>query len=1508
MPKATDKSFTEKLNGLWDGKTTKYKRSLLKQGFMLTHYAADVEYSTEGWLEKNKDPLNDNITKLIAASHDKHIASLFFDYAEDAGDQVPKSRVKKGLFRTVAQRHKEQLGSLMVQLNSTHPHFVRCIIPNHQKRPKRLHAPLVLDQLRCNGVLEGIRIARTGFPNRLPFSEFRLRYEVLTPKMPKGYLEGQKACRLMLQQLDLDPSLYRVGLTKVFFRAGVLAELEEQRDTLVREIITQFQSRIRGYIQRRAARKLLYRSEATEIIQKNLQVYLDLCESPWWKLFMKMKPLLGTAHSSAEVRRKDEMIQKMEAQIQNEADNKKRLEEEKRRADTELQQVQKTLESERALALDKEEIFMRLQQREADLTEKLVGAIEDQEALEDQIDELLAAKKKAEEQSELWRKELEQAGQLVAKLEDEKQELSARIEFIERELNAAEEASAERGQSEDKLLQEIQMLKSHLSLKEQKVGELQQALIKSDQELDQQLAEADRNFHGSQNQIKELIEENRGLRDQLADLSATSTSYEDLVRRKESELSILHADLKRIELDRKAFDDERVQLRAKHDDVLDRLRSMQSEVEALRLQNIQFEKEAADARRLLEAKVSEEMETGKGRQLLDEQIKDLKSELASVQAELTKERQARADVTMVSENQISDLKRDHDALASAKVTIEKELYAQQDTLRRALEARSHSEKEKRNIQAEVKSLRDRIAENESARLRAENEISRSLSRAAKEKESRHEKDLKVKAEQLAQSDAERQRLSAEVIRLTRVVSEQDSARQTYEQARRRNDSEFTALKNRLLASENDNRALQNKIQQKNLEVSKANAKASEQYRDKIVNLTADKAKADAEAGKFRKQLEDATIQIRSLEKQKEKLSLDMEDLNHEVSREHKSTRNAEKTTSQLQVHLAELNRNLEMERQAKVQAQASTKQVQTMLSNANAELEDCHNQLLVLQKVFDPEGQQPANWESGRKSVTQSVDLAMRLEESNQQLRVSSERIARAEKDLAELRKRHQDEMEEMDTMHSSSKRALLEELNNNIPTNGSPKPFRGMKDSGSNYSTPTRKNYANADMFDSNNSDLAMDNSMSLQKRVDLAADLEEAQTQLQVSEMRNKHLQAQIDRYAEKEALAEEDPSVKRATKLEKENNRLHDLLDDSDQKNSALEAQMNAIELSMKDVQAKSHEELLDFIGEQEHARKSLMSVHQEAMKDLAYAKQQFDRLRDVKAGVERDLHETQTDLDEALAAQQEEKVSRTQILNEFSDLQIRLDQEIARVEDLTATMNLYKARSEEYFSKLEQAEISVLKSSRSEAFMRSQAREAEETSATILAERERMESLVEDLQRQNQHYEEKVGQTRLFWSLVLTGFSLRTFLPISLPPSRQRSVCNTSSTTTATGAQPISRTRRAPWSKRGRSIRTSFRRLLESLRSSARTSCRFEQRIVACARKSKTCVPSGTMRSSTVPPGQRRSLVSRSSYRIYRSHTMTLSVPTTRLRAVSSHCWRKYALSEPMWTKLSASVIY
>jgi len=1352
MPKATDKTFTEKLHSLWDRKSTKYKRSLLTQGFVLTHYAAEVEYSTEGWLEKNKDPLNDNVTRLLSASSDKQIAALFADCA-DVDDEAggARSRVKKGLFRTVAQRHKEQLSTLMSQLHSTHPHFVRCILPNHKKRPKQFSAPLVLDQLRCNGVLEGIRIARTGFPNRLNFVEFRQRYEVLLCRdLPKGYLEGQVAAKMILEKLSLDRALYRVGITKVFFRAGVLAELEDQRDTLIRDIMIRFQSAARGFVQRRIAHKRLYRAEATRIVQRNFSVYLDLQANPWWRLFARMRPMLGATRQAAEVKKRDEMIQQLEEKMLREAEEKQRVEDERRRAEMDIQRIQKTLESERALALDKEEIFKRLQLREAELSEKLAGAIEDQDQLEDQLDTLVEAKKKTEEQVEILRRELEQAGQIIGRLEGENQELEEQTARLDQQIDELEKAKAQRTQAEESLSQEVKMLTSHLSLRERKLQDLEAKLLKNDQDLDIQLAASVKEVQAGKKQIKELLEENRQIRQQLSDLSSTSTSYEDLIRRKESELAILKTDLKKYVEDRRIFDDEKRTLASKHDDLQSRLRDAKAELDAVRSQKQQLEREAADAKRLLEEKISEDAQDSEGRKLLEEQTEALKAELFEVQKELSRERQSRDDVEMLGEHKFDTLKRDFDALNESKITIEKEMYAQQDVLRRAIETRTAHEKERKEYQTELRSLREKYLKLEEEKLDADAAAERAQSRLAVERQAIQQRELDAKDQQLDQLEAERDDLAEQVHSLTQMLADSDSFKERNDQQKERLERELVTIKGRLAASENDNRALLNKVQQKNLDIARTNSRAGDTQRSKITQLTHEKSKAEEDNKRLFRQLEDAQLTIASLEKQKEKLSLSLEDLNHEVAREHKSSRNAEKASSTISLQLADVNRKLETERQLRTQAQANTRAVQASLDNTNRELEECHQQLVLLRKVFDPHSaaEFPLSYEAAKPEIAKTVDMAERLEAANQALRVASERYSRAEAQLDELRQRHEGELSDMDARHANSKRALLEEMNNNqvnqVSARRSPTHNRKEGENRRPFSltnTPTNQRHISNATNDSARSDRTVD-TVAFNNRMDMAAELELVQNQLQMSEMQNKHLRGQLERSPIRNAWQDDSPSVRRVQKLERENYRLHDMLDDSAKKVSALEYSLQSGQLSYQEVQAKSHEELFELLTSQEHARKSIVQAHNTAINELADAKTSFDEIKQSKNSLEMEIRQMQAEFDEIVSEREQEQANHNQLLQEFADLQIRLDNETSTLVDVQSSLSLYKSRADEYFSKLEQAEISVLRASRAEQFAKTQAKEAEETCATIMAQRKEMDGMVEDLQRQVQRYDERV----------------------------------------------------------------------------------------------------------------------------------------------------------------------
>ena len=883
MPKATDKTFTEKLHSLWDRKTPKYHASRLSQGFVLTHYAAEVEYSTEGWLEKNKDPLNDNVTRLLAASENAHVADLFQDCVEDDDEtHFGKQRIKRGLFRTVAQRHKEQLTNLMDQLHSTHPHFVRCILPNHHKQPQSFQAPLVLDQLRCNGVLEGIRIVRTGFPNRLPFSEFRQRYEVICKSLSTKHVDNQRFVQLMLEHLDLDSEIYRVGLTKVFFRAGVLADLEEKRDSLIKSLVCKFQSVARGFSQRRIASKRLYRAEATRVIRRNLAVYSCLHSNPWWKLFVRIRPFLAATQTAAQVKKRDEAIQKLESDVREADKQRSRIEDERRRNEAELHRTQQILESERLLALDKEEIFTRLQQREVELSEKLADAVDDQEKLEDQLDDLVDAKRKAESQSEKWRKELAQAGQIISRLESENAGSEDEVAELRNRILELENAETTRNRRQDDAKRENQMLQDEIQLQRSKVADLERRLHRSDQDLEIKLAKVSKDLASSKEENSRLQRDTNAMNVKLRDLSSTSEAHKNLVDRQEKELSRLRDNQRDVDSLRNTLEAERKAAGSEQEKSQNRIREIQSETESFKAQRVRLEREVGDIKCRLDLTLAERLEADKSCQAHQTQIKDLQNDLSHVQEDLDKERQSRDDISALSEHQIGALQEDYRKLNESKITIEKELYIQQDKLRRAVEARNAAEETRKDLQTELVKLRERYANLESSRI----EALATAERQANEKQASLVRELDAKSRSIEEVSADSSRLTEELESLKECLADSDLFRSQHDEHKERLEREIVTVKGMLTASENDNRALLNKIQQKDLDIASTHSRAGDSQRSRIAQLQAERAALEKENRSLHTAFNDAQLSIATLEKQKDNLTLDLEDLMREIDERH----------------------------------------------------------------------------------------------------------------------------------------------------------------------------------------------------------------------------------------------------------------------------------------------------------------------------------------------------------------------------------------------------------------------------------------------------------------------------------------------------------------------------------------------------------------------------------------------------------------------------------------------
>merc|ERR1719284_1214035 len=461
FPKATDKSFVEKMVTS-HAQHPKFVKGDFKAtaDFSVLHYAGQVNYSAAQWLMKNMDPLNENIVQYLQASQDPFVCHIWKDaeivgMAQQAMTDTQFGRVtKRGMFRTVSQLYKEQLSKLMVTLRNTNPNFVRCIIPNHEKKAGKINAPLVLDQLRCNGVLEGIRICRQGFPNRIPFQEFRPRYELLTPNViPKGFMDGKKACEKMIEALELDPGLFRIGQSKIFFRAGVLAHLEEERDLRITDLVVKFQAYCRGLLARRNYQKRVQQLNAIRILQRNCAAYLKLRNWQWWRLYTKVKPLLQVTKNDEKVMQKEVELKEITERLQQHETEVQNLNKQYEQALEEKNILAEQLQAETELCAEAEEMRARLAARKQEMEE----IIHDMEArIEEEEEKVIKSaedKKKLQQHIQDLEEQLEEEEAARQKLQIEKVQADAKMKQFEEQVLASDDYK-EKFSKEKKLLDE----------------------------------------------------------------------------------------------------------------------------------------------------------------------------------------------------------------------------------------------------------------------------------------------------------------------------------------------------------------------------------------------------------------------------------------------------------------------------------------------------------------------------------------------------------------------------------------------------------------------------------------------------------------------------------------------------------------------------------------------------------------------------------------------------------------------------------------------------------------------------------------------------------------------------------------------------------------------------------------------------------------------------------------------------------------------------------------------
>ncbi|KFA62623.1 hypothetical protein S40285_05165 [Stachybotrys chlorohalonatus IBT 40285] len=284
LPMGSDEQFVNKLHHHFaTDKHAFYKKPRFgKSSFTVCHYAIDVTYESEGFIEKNRDTVPDEhmavlrattngflkqVLEAASAVREKDMASASSNAVKPAGGRkigvaVNRKPTLGGIFRS-------SLIELMYTINNTDVHYIRCIKPNEAKEAWKFEGPMVLSQLRACGVLETVRISCAGYPTRWTYEEFALRYYMLVQSDQWTAEIRDMANAILTKALGTSTGKgldkYQLGLTKIFFRAGMLAFLENLRTNRLNDCAILIQKNLKAKFYRRRyldAREAVIRTQS----------------------------------------------------------------------------------------------------------------------------------------------------------------------------------------------------------------------------------------------------------------------------------------------------------------------------------------------------------------------------------------------------------------------------------------------------------------------------------------------------------------------------------------------------------------------------------------------------------------------------------------------------------------------------------------------------------------------------------------------------------------------------------------------------------------------------------------------------------------------------------------------------------------------------------------------------------------------------------------------------------------------------------------------------------------------------------------------------------------------------------------------------------------------------------------------------------------------------------------------------------------------------------------------
>jgi len=895
FPKATDETFRGKLMDNLLGKPgcgnfqKPDPRAPDKNAhFGVSHYAAMVSYNLTGWLEKNKDPLNDTVVELMKNGSNPLLVECFYDHPGqplEAKKDAGGGGKKKGGGKTVTSFFKSQLDDLMKVLYSTDPSFIRCVVPNTHKQPGGVQPELIMHQYQCNGVLAGIAICRLGFPNKMLYPDFKARYNIMAAGAVAKAKNDKSAAGAVMDVIKLDKEKFRLGHTKVFFRAGILGFMEEVREDKIGSVLALLQAQARGKASRITFKKMQDQKLALYCLQRTIRNFRIGKTWLWWQLWLAIKPNLKCTKFAQYKAEYEEKIAIAEAHI-----------------GKALEDREKVTAVHNTLLAQKNELVLALQsggsavQEIIDKTVRVEAMAAD---VQKQVDEVNARIKGEKEEKNL-------IGQAQTKVNSQKATLGEEIKSLEGRLGAAESDRADKDDQIRTCKEEIehqndmisklgrekkgaqesrQKTEEDIQTMEDRCNHLSRVKAKLEQSLDEaeDSLEREKKSKGDVEKLKRKVEGDLKLtQETVSDLERMKAELTQSVQRKEKEAAAIGAKI-----------EDEATLGSKYSkqtkELQSRLEELDEELSIERGNRAKAEKSRAMLKKDLEDLGSRLEEAGANTATQVELNKKREAELARLKGELEELNIAHegtlAALRMKHNNTMSELGEQIDGINGNKMKAEKDKAGMERDLQEARANLEDAVRAKAEMDKNGKLLQGSIVDS-------------------------HQK-LDELARALNEADSQKKRLDVEKQDLERQIEEGEAAMASLNKNKISLTTQLEDTKRLGDAEARDRSAMLSKFKNLSTELENLRERIDDEHQRKSDALKA-LSKAQAEIQLWRSRYETEGLgRVDELESSRNKLQARIAEAEETVDSLQQKIANAEKSKGRMQSDLEEISMEYE---------------------------------------------------------------------------------------------------------------------------------------------------------------------------------------------------------------------------------------------------------------------------------------------------------------------------------------------------------------------------------------------------------------------------------------------------------------------------------------------------------------------------------------------------------------------------------------------------------------------